>query len=301
MMDQVKLFTGDCQQLPLEDNSIDLVFTSPPYEDRRTYSIDFNLKGDDWVNWCVPRFLECIRVCKGLVCWVVCGKTKNYEYTLTPEKLMVKLRECGVILRRPCIFHRVGIPGSGGRDWLRNDYEIIICATKDKKRLNWSDNIACGHPPKWAPGGEMSYRLKDGARTNQWGRPAKDDHGTTNLETERQVDGTLKYVSKKPSHKTVKKYDGVTKANPGNIIKCNVGGGCMGHKLAHANEASFPESLASFFIKSFCPPNGIVLDPMCGSGTTCAVALKEGRQTIGMDIRQSQIDITRERIEDISA
>ena len=27
-------------------------------------------------------------------------------------------------------------------------------------KLPWSDNTACGHPPKWAPGGEMSHRLK---------------------------------------------------------------------------------------------------------------------------------------------
>jgi len=66
--------------------------------------------------------------------------------------------------------------------------------------------------------------------------------------------------------------------------------------LAHENEAPFPEKLAEFMVRSFCPPNGIVLDPFAGSGTTCAVAKKWGRKYIGIDIRQSQVDLTNRRI-----
>jgi len=51
----------------MPDKSVDLVFTSPPYEAARTYGIAFKLKGQDWVDWAVERFVECVRVCKGLV------------------------------------------------------------------------------------------------------------------------------------------------------------------------------------------------------------------------------------------
>ena len=70
----------------------------------------------------------------------------------------------------------------------------------------------------------------------------------------------------------------------------------MGHPLAHENEAPFPETLAEFFVRSFCQPGGLVLDPFCGSGTVLAVAKKHGRQAIGIDIRQSQVDLTRRRL-----
>ena len=70
----------------------------------------------------------------------------------------------------------------------------------------------------------------------------------------------------------------------------------MGNKLAHENEAPFPEQLAEFFIKSFCPPGGIVFDPFIGSGTTAAVALKHGRSAIGLDVRKSQIELSMRRI-----
>lgn len=85
-------------------------------------------------------------------------------------------------------------------------------------------------------------------------------------------------------------------ANPGNVIKCVVGGGRMGSKLAHENKAPFPESLAEFFIRSFCPPYGLVLDPFSGSGTTGAAAIRCGRRFVGVELRASQVELTERRI-----
>ena len=70
----------------------------------------------------------------------------------------------------------------------------------------------------------------------------------------------------------------------------------MGDKLAHYNEAPFPEPLADFFIRSFCKPGGVVLDPFCGSGTTVAAAVKAGRKAIGLDIRRSQVKLAKYRM-----
>lgn len=302
-----QLTEGDCLDVMRQwpENSVDLVFCSPPYEDARTYGIDFKLKGQDWVDWAMPRFLECVRISRGLVAWVVEGKTKKFRYTMTPMLLMTDLHRAGVHFRKPPAFHRVGIPGSGGPDWLRNDYEFIICATSGGK-LPWSDNIAMGHPPKWALGGAMSHRLSDGTRKNQWGGSSKSTGG------ERQKDGALKQAKPRPSYKFTTKRRLVergnekgspcgqpTIANPGNVLKFNVGKGHMGHDLAHENEAPFPEPLADFFIRSFCPERGIVLDCFSGSGTTCAAAEKADRQWVGIDIRSSQIGLGSQRMKDI--
>ena len=302
-----QIVQGDCKSIiaQLPDDCVDLVFCSPPYENARTYGIDFALSGQDWVDWAVERFIKCWRISRGLVCWVVEGRTRNYQYSATPILFMADLHRRGIKLRKPPVFHRIGIPGSGGPDWLRNDYEFIVCASKGK--LPWSDNTAMGHTPKWAPGGEMSHRLSDGTRRNQWGGS---EHSTGG---ERGQDGILKHAKAKPSHVFMTKagsprrpdgsreeqnYAPPVKANPGNVIKCLVGGGLMGSKLAHENEAPFPESLAEFFIKSFCPPEGIVLDPFSGSATTAAVAYKNNRQFIGIDIRQSQVDLAYKRLDE---
>lgn len=300
-----QIIQGDCLEILPTLEPVDLVFGSPPYEDRRTYGIDFNLKGQEWVDWMVEVVKASLRVCTGLVAFVVEGKTKQFRYSCTPILLMADLHRAGVHLRKPPAFHRVGIPGSGGPDWLRNDYEFIVCATNEG-RLPWSDNKACGHPPKWAPGGAMSHRLSDGTRRNQWGASEKSTGG------ERGRDGVLKQVKPKPSHvfttkrdHTKRKADGEmesqsyappSKANPGNVIHCKVGGGQMGSPYAHENEAPFPEELARFFVKSFCPPGGTVLDPFGGSGTTAKVAIVEGRSAISIDVRESQVALASKRL-----
>ncbi len=268
---------GDCLEhlRTMPDRSVDLVFTSPPYEVARTYGIDFALRGQAWVDWCIPRFMECLRVCRGLVAWVVEGQTRQYRWSAVPVLLMADLHRAGVNLRKPPAFHRSGIPGSGGPDWLRNDYETIICASQPG-RLPWSDNTACGHPPKCKPGGAPTHRLQDGRRVRTPGVPIR-YFGTARGDSERE-----------------QKYIPPTVANPGNVIRCS--GGHLGDKIAHLNEAPFPEALAEFFIKSFCPPDGTVLDPFMGGGTTLAVAARLGRRSIGIDIRPSQLDLTARRL-----
>ena len=117
----------------LPEDSVDLVFGSPPYEAARTYGIDFTLKGQAWVDWMVARMLEMVRVSRGLVAMVVEGQTRQFRWSAAPALLMADLHRAGVHLRKPPIFHRVGIPGSGGPDWLRNDFEFIVCCTSGGK------------------------------------------------------------------------------------------------------------------------------------------------------------------------
>lgn len=85
-------------------------------------------------------------------------------------------------------------------------------------------------------------------------------------------------------------------ANPGNLLKTTVGGSQLGHPIAHENEAPFPEALAEFFVKSFCPPGGTTLDPFSGSGTTVSVADRLGRNGIGFDLRMSQCRLGTQRL-----
>lgn len=298
---------GDCLEIlkTLPDKSVDLVFCSPPYEDARLYGeLNYKVKGQDWVDWCLPRYLECLRVCKGLVAWVVEGKTRKFQWSATPALLMADLHRKGVKLRKPPVYHRVGIPGSGGPDWLRNDYEFCVCASHGK--LPWSDNTACGHPPKYGPGGPPSHRRIDGSRINEQTttrkkrvriepQVAQAEAGTIELPAGSrlvclpQPDGTMRQ----------KLYRPPAKANPGNVFRQGAsGGGNIGHELAHENEAPFSEGLAEFFIRSFCPPTGVVLDCFGGSGTTSCVSRLWSRNSISIDIRESQKLIWEQRIAD---
>jgi preprotein translocase subunit SecA len=70
----------------------------------------------------------------------------------------------------------------------------------------------------------------------------------------------------------------------------------FGFDYLRDNMAIYPERLAGFFVRSYCPPGGVVLDPFCGSGTTGAVAVRLGRRFVGFDVRPDQVELTRRRL-----
>jgi hypothetical protein len=270
-------------------DSLDFATGSPDYPDARLYlenGVDLGIvrSTEQWVPWMVEVYKAALRCCTGLVAFVVNGRTQDYEYSAAPEQLIVALKKAGICVRKAHIFHRVGIPGSGGPDGLRDDYETVVLATRGGK-LPWSDNTAMGHPPKYKPGGAPSYRRKDGSRVNAngvHGNTSRDESNNDGPHRARQRSGIV--------------YSPPELSNPGNIINCVVGGGRMGDPLCHDNEAPFPEQLAEFLIRTYCRPGGIVCDPFCGSGTTLAVALRLGRRAIGCDLRQSQVDLSWQRV-----
>ena len=275
--------------------TVDLVFTSPPYENARTYGGTFDKRGEVWLEWALDHFMAQLRVCRGLVAWVVQGSTRNYRWSPIPFLLGAELHNRGVALRRPGIYHRSGIPGSGGPDWLRCDHEYVLCATREGGRLPWSDNVAMGREPKFSPGGDPTNRQQNDVRVRISGMTAgaKNDmphasHGGRSGEL--NLDGTI-------TRKSGKIYKPPRRANPGDVIRC--AGGHVGSKLAHEHPAPFPEQLAEFFVRSFCPPGGVVLDPFCGSGTTCAVAKRCKRNYIGIDIVPEYCDLATRRIEQV--
>lgn len=65
----------------------------------------------------------------------------------------------------------------------------------------------------------------------------------------------------------------------------------------HRHPAIFPEQLANDHIISWSNPGDLVFDPFVGSGTTCKMALLNGRDYIGIDISQEYCDIANKRIE----
>lgn len=65
-------------------------------------------------------------------------------------------------------------------------------------------------------------------------------------------------------------------------------------KVGHP--APFPVALADRVIRLFSYAGDVVLDPFCGSGTTCVSALQNGRHYVGYDISQEYCDLAEERI-----
>jgi hypothetical protein len=252
---------ADSRHLPLANDTIDLTIGSPPYLDARKYNRTDIARGlDDWLDLMLASTREAIRVTTGLVIWVCAGVTRDGEYIPGPESLVARAYRHGISTWPPCAWVKNGIPGSGGKQGLRRDWEYLLMF-KRPGALPWADNLAMGTPPKYPTGGRMRNRDKNDKRCDR-------------------------------------AYPQPTLANPGNVIRVSVGGGHLGHPLAHDNEAPFPEALVEFFIRSYCPPGGTTLDPFCGSGTTVAVARNLGRNGLGLDIRQEQVELAARRVAD---
>ncbi len=66
-------------------------------------------------------------------------------------------------------------------------------------------------------------------------------------------------------------------------------------KLKDAHFAVFPEELPERIIKACCPPDGIVLDPFAGSGTTGKVSREMGRKSILIEINPEYVEIIKKR------
>lgn len=65
---------------------------------------------------------------------------------------------------------------------------------------------------------------------------------------------------------------------------------------AEAHFATFPKNLPKRCISAGCPPDGVVLDPFAGSGTTLAVALELGRAAIGIELNPEYLGLIRDRL-----
>lgn len=311
---------GDClpwlQSLPAR--SVSAFLTSPPYEAQRTYSVGFKRQGQEWVDWLRPIIREMCRASAGLVFFNALCPVREWSYSPALEWLVADLTRLDGIACGPRPYAWVksenhdeadgnGIPGSGSHHYQRSDWEPVYAfALPDrlagKNSDFWSDNTAFGQPPKYGAGGEFSGRRKDGTRDNE-GRK-KHSALANSPGTTRRANGGWRRTKRVPAAggdvMREQNYAPPTLSNPGNVIRAPVGGGKMGHPLAHEGEAPMTLSVAERFACWFVPPGGVIGDPFTGTGTTGHAALNHGRRFVGCDLRESQVELTRRRLRSVT-
>jgi hypothetical protein len=267
----------------LAPDSVDCVFGSPPYSGKGArYGNSNNLKGKQWASWMLEVIRQSVRVCTGVVGFVIDSGTEDFKWDAAPAHLLSMIDDAGLHQLHPNIFFRSGISGSGGSSNLRNDAEFILLVHRPGQPP-YADPLACAGPPKYGPGGAMSHRTKDGSRVPKkaYNPPALANPGTvrTALYTADQVLAILF------------PFDGA-----GTVRHLTVGGGHMGNREAHKSAAPFPIPLPEFYIRTFCPSQGLVIDPFAGSGSTGEAALRCGRRFRGCDNDADQVAVANARL-----
>lgn len=260
------LFHGDSQTClrRLPDSCVDLVVTSPPYDDLRSYNN---------ITWNFDIFKgianELYRVIKkgGVVVWVVNDAVKNGSETGTSFKQALFFIEVGFNLHDTMIFEKNTSSFPANRKGTRYTqiFEYMFVLSKGKPK---TANLICDKPNKWA--------------------------GYTNFgkNTVRRADDSLQKVSNiKP----------VPEFSPRNNIwryQVNYGYNTK-DKEAHEHPAIFPEKLVEDHIISWTNEGDVVLDPFCGSGTTMKMAALLKRGCVGIEINKKFCDIIQARMKKV--
>lgn len=298
MEPKLTVLTGDCLELlkNIDDNTINCCVTSPPYYGLRDYGVDgqIGLETDpqEYINKLVTVFKEVKRVLRhDGVLWVNIGDTyagsgkgiwnnkeaQKENYTPSPQGPQSKI---------PKIWAEHGIKA---KDLIGIPWMLAFALRADGWYLR-QDII-------WHKPNAMPSSVKDRCTTSHEylfllskSKNYYFDHEIL-LEPSIKSNKQPKKVSRTRDKCRVK--NGVCVRNKRSVWSINT----RPYKDAHF--AVFPPELVEPCILSGCPPQGIVLDPFGGTGTTAGVAIANNRNAILCELNHEYVKLVHKRIDSI--
>ena len=257
---------------------IDTIVTSPPYFQQRNYANSAMQVGQEsqpaeYVDRLVAIFRQAKRVLRDTGClWLVLGDKYDRGRQLgMPWRVAIGLQDDGWILRNDVIWHKPNAMPSSTKSRLTVDHEYIFFFTKSMKYHYDADAIREPHvtfsDQSRMRGGRNHFNQRGG--TPEAGK----NQGNNNLH-----DG---------------RWDQAFHPNGRN--KRTVWSIPLS-KFREAHFAVFPRQIVVTCIDATCPVDGTVLDPFCGSGTTCLTAKELNRHYVGIDCVGDYCDMANRRL-----
>jgi len=266
-----RIFLGDCEQVlrKFPDNSVDLIFTSPPYADqrKRTYG---GVRPDDYVDWFLPKAEQFRRVLKPTGTFILNIKERvvaGERHTYVIE-LILRMREHGWLWTEEFIWHKKNSYPGKWPNRFRDSWERLLQFNKQRKFSMYQEAVM-------VPVGDWAQdRLANLSETDK-------------IRDESRVESGF--------GKNISNWLGRDMVYPNNVIHMATECSNRGHS------AAFPVDLPSWFIKLFTLEGDVVLDPFIGSGTTAVAAKQLKRKYVGIDINQEYCLISEERVEQVES
>ena len=200
------------------------------------------------------------------------GATKGHTLGLTPksqcaipERFLIEMLNRGWIKRNTIIWHKPNCMPSSARDRFTVDFEYVYFFVRSKKY--WFEQAFDEHTTK----DDLDRR------TNKFWSNDIADGGT----------------GKQNKGRDRREFYGANGRNKRAVWTINT------KPFPEAHFAVYPEALIEPMIQAGCPKGGIVLDPFIGAGTTAVVAKKQGKQYLGIELKQEYIDMANKRIRSI--
>lgn len=256
-----RLFLGDAakQLRHLDDASVDLIVTSPPYADQRKQTYG-GIHADQYVEWFMPIAAELRRVLKPTGTFILNIKERvvageRHTYVL---ELILAMRQQGWLWTEEMIWHKKNCYPGKWPNRFRDAWERLL-------QFNLQKNFNMYQDAVMVPTGDWAKsRLKNLSDTDRTRDESKVGSGFG---------------------KKIENWIGRSMAYPTNVMHTATECGNKRHS------AAFPESLPEWFINLFTREGDCVLDPFMGSGTTIAVAERMGRDSVGIEISPEYYDL----------
>ncbi len=242
-------------------NSVDLTVTSPPYFRHRDYAVVGQLGReatvDDYVNGLRGVLESLLRVTSETgACFFVVGDTyERQKLLLVPHRLALAADEIGWTVRNDLIWSKLDPPPESPRNRWRCGHEHVLFLTK--------------RPGKYTFHADAIRVPYAGATKRRWGNG--------------QVYGGPK-SERRPNDKASRMRHGKTfRLNPKGCLPTDVWALPAGDSPVR-HYATFPDRLVRPIILACSNRGDLVLDPFAGSGTTCRIAMENGRRFLGIEL-----------------
>jgi len=255
----MKFFNMDVVEVPINDNSVHLIITSPPYNVGINYDTHADNKPyQEYLDWLTAVFVQLKDklVDGGRLC-INIAPTGVKNFTPIHHDLITNLRKNGYTF--------VG--------------EILWYKQNIKSRTAWG-SFGSPRRPYVLPSWEYVYVLQKGTHLTEHIKSIK-TRGAPHAYGKQQPLGRPDITNEE----FVKFTDGFWDIKPEHARK--------GHPVP------FPEDLIYRLIKLYSYPGNTVLDPFGGSGTVAAVCAKTGRDSIYVDISENYFRQAQTRIQSI--
>jgi DNA modification methylase/ParB-like chromosome segregation protein Spo0J len=250
-----------------------IVFTSPPYADRREYDAASGftpISPDGYVAWWEPLQASVAANIAADGSFFV-----NIKASVAPDGLSTELyvldlviahaRRWGWSLATEFCWKRTGVPKSVTRRF-KNQFEPVYQFTRGAWKMRPE---AVMHPSDVVP-------VSGGAGSGNTDWSGRGESGLAQGVTA-SVFGDDR--SREPGM-----------AYPGNMLPT-----FNGTHESTGHTAAFPVGLPEFFIKAFSDAGDVIVDPFLGSGSTLIASAKTGRVCRGFEISPRYCDVIRRR------
>jgi site-specific DNA-methyltransferase (adenine-specific) len=257
-----RIYCADSRHLDMiEDEVVDLVICSPPYNVGKNYK-DHNdaLPLEEYLALLRDVWAECKRVLRpgGRICVNVAGVDRQ-PYLPLQSYITQQLIELGLLMRGEILWDKaasVGVSTAWG-SW-QSPSNPTLRDVHEYIIVFCKDQFRL--PAPRSPSSRVALAKQDG----EGGAQAK---GETDLTSE-EFTALTRSIWSFPTESASK----------------------VGHP------APFPVELPRRLIKLYSWKGGLVLDPFCGSGSTCVAASQLGRLWIGVDIDPHYVGLAEKRV-----